>query len=157
MNGNITKSPTEWRNYSTKAPIAAFHMRRGDLKRLYKIINDKQIEYRDRIVNSLSQMPQETADNFEARKIKVYEAPPAGTQQVRTVLLLAPFIQSRIVEPKERGQSASARQSISSNRFTMGIAASLKLPLAVGKRFPPFARCCSSENRAGSTSRDAWP
>jgi hypothetical protein len=92
------------------------------------------------------------------------KTPPTGTQhvphwiaEVRTVLLLAPLIQSRIVEPKERVQSASAKQSISSNRFTMGFAASLKLPLAVGKRFPPFARCCSSENRAGSTSRDAWP
>jgi len=71
------------------------------------------------------------------------------------VLLLAPIIQSQIVESKERVQSASGKQSISSNRFTMGIAASLKLPLAGDERFRLFARCCSSESRVGSTSPGA--
>jgi hypothetical protein len=74
MSGNITKVPTEWRNFSTMVPIPAFHMRRGDLKRLYKIINDKQLEYRDRIIDGLSQTPKETSDEFEARKVKVFNS-----------------------------------------------------------------------------------
>jgi len=80
---------------------------------------------------------------------------PVWIAKVRTVLLLAPTIQSQVVESKERGQSASGQQSISSDRFTMGIAASLKLPLAGGERFRLFAHCCSSESRVGSTSRGA--
>ncbi len=57
-----------------KNPIAAFRLQREDLKRLYKIINDKQIEFRERMMGILALQPEETEDAFNARKIKVFNA-----------------------------------------------------------------------------------
>ncbi len=74
MDGNLGKTPEEWRNHSTKHPIAASRLKRGDLKRLYKLINDKQIEFRDRFMPVLQQQPNETLDVFEARKKRVYDS-----------------------------------------------------------------------------------
>ncbi len=74
MNDNIEKVPEEWRNHSTKHPIAASRLRRGDLRRLYKLINDKQIEYRDKFMPVLQQQPNETLEVFEARKKRVYNS-----------------------------------------------------------------------------------
>jgi hypothetical protein len=74
MTDNIGRSPEAWRNYSTRVPIAAFRMKRGDLKRLYQISNDKQIQYRDRLLGNLSKVPPESDEEFEARKKKVQDA-----------------------------------------------------------------------------------
>jgi hypothetical protein len=71
---NIGKSPEAWRNYTTRGPIAAFHMKRDGLKRLYQIINSKQFEYRDKVLGNLFKVPPETDEEFSARKQKVYNA-----------------------------------------------------------------------------------
>jgi hypothetical protein len=68
------KVPEYWRNHSTKHPIAASHLKRGDLKRLYKLINDKQIEHRDKVMPVLEQQANETKEIFEARKKRVHES-----------------------------------------------------------------------------------
>jgi hypothetical protein len=65
MTNNIGRPPEAWRNYSTKIPIAAFRIKRDELKRLYQIIHAKQIEYRDKVVATLSRMPSESNDDFE--------------------------------------------------------------------------------------------
>jgi len=49
-------------------------LNRDDLKRLYQTINEKQVEYRDRILAGLTKLPEETEDAFTARKQKVYNA-----------------------------------------------------------------------------------
>lgn len=74
MNGNLGKAPEEWRNHSTKHPIPATHLKRGDLKRLYKLIHEQQIEYRDKFMSILQQQPAETPQDFEARKKRVYDS-----------------------------------------------------------------------------------
>lgn len=74
MSDNIAKTPDEWRNFSDKSPLAAMALRSGDLKKLYKIINDKQIEFRDRFMPVLARQPTETAEDFEARKTRVYNS-----------------------------------------------------------------------------------
>jgi len=74
MTNNIGRPPEAWRNYSTKVPIAAFRIKRDELKRLYQIIHAKQIEYRDKVVATLSRMPSESNDDFEGRKRKVHDA-----------------------------------------------------------------------------------
>ncbi len=72
MANNVGKTPDVWRNFSTKVPISAFRMKRGDLKRLYKIINEKQIDYRDRFISNVLQIqPSETLEQFEERKKRV--------------------------------------------------------------------------------------
>jgi hypothetical protein len=75
MTNNIGRPPEAWRNYSTKTPIVAlFRIKRDELKRLYQIIHAKQIEYRDKVVATLSRMPSESNDDFEGRKQKVHDA-----------------------------------------------------------------------------------
>lgn len=71
---NIGKSPEAWRNYTTKVPIAAFRMKRDDLKRLYQIINNKQVEYRDKLLGNLFKVPPESDEGFAERKLKVHDA-----------------------------------------------------------------------------------
>ena len=50
MNDVPVKAPAEWRNFGTRFPITACHLKREDLKVLYRIISDRQVEYRDKIV-----------------------------------------------------------------------------------------------------------
>jgi hypothetical protein len=71
MPNQIANTPEEWRNLSTKAPKAAFRLEASDLKRLYKIINDKQIEHRDQILALQEHQPNESEEEFNARKIRV--------------------------------------------------------------------------------------
>jgi hypothetical protein len=66
LTDNIGKIPEGWRNHWTKHPIAASRLRRGDLRRLYRLINDKQLEYRDRFMPVLQQQPDETSEVFKA-------------------------------------------------------------------------------------------
>ncbi|MGP0061199.1 MAG: hypothetical protein ACLPID_18155 [Beijerinckiaceae bacterium] len=74
MADNIPKAPEGWRNFSDKVPLAAMVLRKGDLKKLYKIINDKQIEFRDRFMPVLALQPNEPPDEFEARKKRLYDS-----------------------------------------------------------------------------------
>jgi hypothetical protein len=63
------------RNFEWKAPIAACRLSRDDIKRLHKIIYDKQIEDRDHLVtNVLQQLPNETAEQLLARRVRVGDA-----------------------------------------------------------------------------------
>jgi hypothetical protein len=55
MNGNAGRSPEDWRNYSDKVPLQAIALRKGDLRILFKIINDRQIEFRDKLMPLLMQ------------------------------------------------------------------------------------------------------
>jgi hypothetical protein len=41
----------QFRNFEWKVPLPACKLSRDDIKRLYRIIDDKQIEDRDNIVN----------------------------------------------------------------------------------------------------------
>ena len=68
------KPPEEWRNHSTKHPLGATRLQPGDLKRLYRIINTKQFDYRDRFMPILAQQANETESQFEERKGRVHNA-----------------------------------------------------------------------------------
>ena len=74
MTNNIGKPPESWRNFSTKVPIHAFRMKQGDLRRLYQIVDTKQIEVRDKVLGSLSRTPSESEEDFSARKERVHNA-----------------------------------------------------------------------------------
>jgi hypothetical protein len=71
---NEVKTPEAWRNYTTKFPIPAFRLKRGDLPRLYQIINEKQFEIRDRMLGLVVQQPNEPQADFQARRKKVSDA-----------------------------------------------------------------------------------
>jgi len=61
-------NPNEaWRNFTVTSPIGACKVTREDLKRLYRLINEKQIEHRDRVIARLSQTEQETQEAFNTR------------------------------------------------------------------------------------------
>jgi hypothetical protein len=66
--------PDKWRNFSTKFPLPAFYLNRGDLKRLYQIVNAKQQEYRCRALDGLIKAPQESDADFAARQRRVHDA-----------------------------------------------------------------------------------
>lgn len=65
---NAFKVPEAWRNHGAKRSIAATRLQRGDLRRLYRLINDQQIEYRDKVIGHLALLPNEGQTEFEARK-----------------------------------------------------------------------------------------
>jgi hypothetical protein len=67
-------NPPLVRTYNTTFPIRACRLRRDDLKQLYRIINDRQIEYKDTVVNQLSRLPDEPPEQFQARRIRVANA-----------------------------------------------------------------------------------
>jgi hypothetical protein len=62
------------RGFSKNVPIAACKLRAQDLKRLYQIINDKQLELGVRMVDLLRLMADETNEQFEQRRIRVRDA-----------------------------------------------------------------------------------
>ncbi|MGI0134319.1 MAG: hypothetical protein ACREBW_05120 [Candidatus Micrarchaeaceae archaeon] len=74
MSDGAPKPPEQWRNFTTRVPITACRLRHDGLKRLYQIVNEKQKEYRDKVVSRLSQMQEETLDKFLERKRLVEEA-----------------------------------------------------------------------------------
>lgn len=74
MPQNIVPSPESWRNYNATVPIVACLLGKDDLKNLYKIIDEKQREYRDGILNTLYQMENEAQEAFEKRKSDVCSA-----------------------------------------------------------------------------------
>jgi hypothetical protein len=66
--------PTSVRTFTTSAPIKACRLRREDLARLYRIINDRQIEYGQMLLNRLAQQPHETEAQFQERRTRVANA-----------------------------------------------------------------------------------
>lgn len=73
MADNIGRAPEAWRNFSDKVPLPAMVLEKGDLKKLYRIINEKQIEVRDRFMPVLAIQPNETQVDFDARKQRVFD------------------------------------------------------------------------------------
>jgi hypothetical protein len=72
-----TKSnpPPSVRTFTTSAPIKACRLRREDLARLYRIINDRQIEYGQMFVTQvLAQLPTESPEQFKERSARVANA-----------------------------------------------------------------------------------
>jgi hypothetical protein len=60
------------RTFTTTAPIEACRLRRDDLARLYRIINDRQIEYGQMFVDQvLAQLPTESSEQFQERRARV--------------------------------------------------------------------------------------
>jgi hypothetical protein len=67
--------PPSRRTFTTLAPIKACRLRRDDLARLHRIINERQIEYGKTLVNHvLAQQPSETPDQFRERQARVSNA-----------------------------------------------------------------------------------
>jgi hypothetical protein len=64
-------SPTLVRTFTTTSPIRACRLQRDDLKRLYRIINDRLIEYKETVVNQQRQLPNETLEQFQERRMRV--------------------------------------------------------------------------------------
>jgi hypothetical protein len=74
LSNNIAKPPEAWRNYSTNVPVPAFRIKRDELKRLYQLIHSKQVEYRDKLLSSLSKTTSESDGEFAARRERVNNA-----------------------------------------------------------------------------------
>jgi hypothetical protein len=72
MTGNVGRAPEDWRNYSDKTPLAAIVLRKGDLKKLYKIINDKQIAFRDKTMSFLAQQKQSKISTQERQESTIH-------------------------------------------------------------------------------------
>jgi len=68
-------SPLPFRNFEWKVPLPACKLSRDDIKRLYQIIDEKQNEDRDYLINHILQIqPNESLENFNARKDRVRDA-----------------------------------------------------------------------------------
>lgn len=75
MNQTTANPPAPRRTFTTNAPIKSCRLRREDLGRLYKIINDRQIEYGQFFSQSiLAKQPNESAEDFAARQARVLNA-----------------------------------------------------------------------------------
>jgi hypothetical protein len=67
--------PASVRTFTTTAPIKACRLRREDLGRLYRIINDRQIEYGQSFIKDvLAQQPDESPQQFQERQTRVLNA-----------------------------------------------------------------------------------
>jgi hypothetical protein len=61
--------------FEWKVPIASCRLSREDIKRIYRIIDEKQIEDRDHLINNiLEQLPTESPEQFQARRERVRNA-----------------------------------------------------------------------------------
>lgn len=75
MSDTKPNPPPPLRTFTTTAPIKACRLRRDDLARLYRIINDRQIEYGQMfIAQVLAQQPAELPDQFQERRARVTNA-----------------------------------------------------------------------------------
>jgi hypothetical protein len=75
MSAVAIANPNEaWRNYRKQVSIGACKLRTGDLKRLYRLINEKQIEAGNNVLSGLWQTPQETVEQFQERYGRVKDA-----------------------------------------------------------------------------------
>jgi hypothetical protein len=71
----VAFNPNEtWRGFTKRASIETCRLRGDDFKRLYRIINDKQIEYGERIVRGLFKREDETPEQFQLRYVTVKNA-----------------------------------------------------------------------------------
>jgi hypothetical protein len=67
--------PQPIRNFEWKVPIVACRLSREDMKRLHKIIEDKQVEDREDIIKNIrKQQPNESAEDFQVRRERVADA-----------------------------------------------------------------------------------
>jgi hypothetical protein len=67
--------PPSVRAFTTTAPIKACRLRRDDLARLYRAINDRQIEYGQIFITQiLAPQPQESPEQFQERQARVANA-----------------------------------------------------------------------------------
>jgi hypothetical protein len=67
-------NPTPIRTFTTTSPIKACRLRRDDLVRLYRIINERQMEYGQIVLNQLAQQPAESPEQFQERRARVANA-----------------------------------------------------------------------------------
>lgn len=74
MSDMSTKTPEEWRNFSTRYPLTACRLKHDSLKLLYRILNERQKEYRDRILAVEPQRQNETDEAFRERKASASNA-----------------------------------------------------------------------------------
>lgn len=65
----VATNPNEaWRNFTTQSPITACKLRgRDDLKRLYRILNQKQVEHGERVIGRFFKTENETEGQFQER------------------------------------------------------------------------------------------
>ena len=71
MSGSITQTPGDWRNFTTRFPIAACRVTTEGFKLLYRLIDERQREYGDKILAEQAQQPNETPEAFAARKLTI--------------------------------------------------------------------------------------
>jgi hypothetical protein len=69
-----TPTPTPVRTFTVTSPVKACRLRRDDLARLYRIINERQIESGQILLNQLSQQPEESPEQFQHRRARVADA-----------------------------------------------------------------------------------
>jgi hypothetical protein len=68
-------NPNEaWRNYTKRVSISACRLGDGDLKKLYRLINEKQIEAGNSVVAGFWKTNDETQEHFEGRCLKARNA-----------------------------------------------------------------------------------
>ena len=64
-------NPTPARTFTTTSSINACRLRREDLLRLYRIINERQVEYGQLVVNFVTQLAEETPEQFHERRARL--------------------------------------------------------------------------------------
>jgi hypothetical protein len=70
-----TTNPNEaWRNYNKRVSLHSCKLSMDDLKRLYRIINEKQKEAGDAALATLTQTATETPETFQERRNRVRDA-----------------------------------------------------------------------------------
>lgn len=69
-----TDSTTSWRHYTIRWPISTCSIQQSDLKRLYDTIDEKQREEAKELLAMLSQLPNESIEQFEQRKTNVQKS-----------------------------------------------------------------------------------
>jgi hypothetical protein len=62
------------RTFTISTPVQACRLRRDDLRQLYRIIQERQNDHRQTVLAHLSQLPTESADEFETRRTRVANA-----------------------------------------------------------------------------------
>jgi len=68
-------NPNEtWRNYTKRSPITSCKLGGQDLKRLHRLVNEKQAEVGTRLSSSLSRTAQESREDFDHRVSEVRDA-----------------------------------------------------------------------------------
>jgi hypothetical protein len=67
-------TPPAPRTFTVTSALTACRLRRDDLARLYRIINERQIESGQAVLNQLAPLPDESPEQFEARRARVTNA-----------------------------------------------------------------------------------